>query len=356
VVAVGHDSGEGNWFDGGALASVKLRSSVAGTVPVAIAVARGGPDGANARAEATSTAANGSATAYSEAVAALGFREHYSPGYAQAVSHARGSGVARSSAAGSGGSESRSDALGPLGVEVAAWTSGAPQTRSSASFGALGAPVVPVFADPMGGGAEGQSDVDGALTAAVIGDLLEGHANVGAAVAASGLGVVAAGNMGTSVPYGVYGVEYYSAGAALRFTLRAPSQVLLGLLDFGGQGGTAICNDEACSNPDFDLAYTLRVSNFGAPLLEQSFSTLSGISAYFSDQALDLGRFSGAVDLSIELYNHGFYEYPQAAYFSYLLATGPLRSAVPEPGLWALLLLGLGVIGALRRHDRARTV
>ena len=77
----------------------------------------------------------------------------------------------------------------------------------------------------------------------------------------------------------------------------------------------------------------------------------AGRSRWSGDQALTVGSFNGDVDLTLSFSLTA--ANIQGANFSYLVASGALTNPVPEPGQWALMLLGLGVLVALARRSKA---
>ncbi|KQQ30952.1 hypothetical protein ASF61_17085 [Duganella sp. Leaf126] len=94
---------------------------------------------------------------------------------------------------------------------------------------------------------------------------------------------------------------------------------------------------------DYDTAnFTFSVSNGATELVAGSFTTPGEAALFFSDRVIDLGVFDGStLDLLVRFsFNGGIYG------FSYVLGAGDALTAVPEPGAWLSLLLGLA-LGAL---------
>ena len=185
---------------------------------------------------------------------------------------------------------------------------------------------------------------DGQPKARAVNTQLASHAQVAAAVNAAGLKPMGLGSMGANVADAATAAQDYTATTEYSFTLAGPGGLTLGLLDFTGyaQGGA--------------FALTFDVSNSGTSLVHQSFDTLSSADAYFSDHALDLGRFSGHVDLAITFQVSG--ATAQGAGFSYVLAGGALAnsltlpSAVPEPQTWLMWMAGLAAAAGRARLQR----
>jgi len=191
----------------------------------------------------------------------------------------------------------------------------------------------------LGAASNGQnafSDADGAPDAGVVSLLLGTHHEVQTGMSGNGFQARGMGSMGANVASGATSPHTYAASASYVFTLAQPSELLLGLLDFTGRDAGGAVN------------IRFNVSNFGTSLLSESFTSLDAADAFFTDHALDLGGFSGNVDLLMSFTLTGRLD--QGADFSYLLAGGALTEPVPEPADWALMLAGLGLLGVLARR------
>ncbi|HEX7985788.1 MAG TPA: PEP-CTERM sorting domain-containing protein, partial [Duganella sp.] len=93
-------------------------------------------------------------------------------------------------------------------------------------------------------------------------------------------------------------------------------------------------------SPGFDSGFSLSVANGGVSLYSGSFTTLAEAAAVFNGHVLDLGVIN-ANTLNLLLtftLDSGIYG------FSYLVGQGGAPTAVPEPGSWMLLMLGLALL------------
>jgi hypothetical protein len=254
-------------------------------------------------------------------------------------------GVANSQAqaiGGSGTSTATSQSAGDLSRLVVASATGEVGSSVYANTQSTFGGYVSGLPNLNGGsnGVQAFSFADGAPSAGAVDYILATHPNVKASIEAGSLQALGTGAMGANVAYLPSASHSYTASTEYTFTLAGTSGLVVGLLDFTGYDG------------GLPMAIDFNVSNFGATLLSQSFTTLASASAYFTDHALSLGNFSGNVDLMLSFTLTGMNA--QGADFSYLVASGVLTNPVPEPSEWALLLVGLGVLGALARMGRAR--
>ena len=188
---------------------------------------------------------------------------------------------------------------------------------------------------------------DAAPSSETVSNLLATHAGVAGALTPRRTQGIGVGTMGGLSNYGEVGGDDFVLDTRYTFTVGTNTRLVLGLLDFVGSG------DGGAVTLDFS------VSNFGRTLVAQSFDSLAGAEAFFSDNPLLLGRFSGAVDLLVSFSLSS--ETTQQAAFDYLLATdggssstsaGWLAAAVPEPSQWAMLLAGIGLLGWVARRTR----
>ena len=301
---------------------------------------------ANARAIARATQVGGSAYAAAQAAAS---RANV---VANADAYTRGNGTATARSYNSfssvGAATAHSHSAGTSGRSIVTGSTAAADgyygiAATSATFGAGNVNThVDLAQSPKSNGTVAYSFADGEPPLSQVADALGSHAQVAAALAAvtpqiAGIGVMGATRDAFAQP----DEKVYAADARYAFSIDGSTGIFVGLLDFTGYD----------SGAPIDLDF--RISNFGTLLLDESFTSLTAADAYFTDHALQLGTFSGDVDLLISFSLTS--ATMQGAGISYLVATGALTSAVPEPGSWAFLLAGLGVLGMLsRRHIAAK--
>ncbi|MBN8509871.1 MAG: PEP-CTERM sorting domain-containing protein [Burkholderiales bacterium] len=130
------------------------------------------------------------------------------------------------------------------------------------------------------------------------------------------------------------------------FSPTATTRLTLGLLDFTSYGG------------GFE-SLSLSAKNGANSIFSTTITDLATAEAYFDDRVISLGNFGAgarSLTLSFSLTASG----AQGADFSYLVSSalppspaslGPIAApsptaAVPEPGSWALMAAGLGVLAA----------
>jgi hypothetical protein len=114
------------------------------------------------------------------------------------------------------------------------------------------------------------------------------HPRVAAALDAPGTTAVGLGQFGMRNDLAPNGLHTYSSSAEYTFRPSGESSFVLGLLDMHVGGSV---------DTPWDLHFSVRE---GANLLlDQEFMTRAAATDYFSDHALQLGQFSGNVDLSL---------------------------------------------------------
>ncbi|GGY52372.1 beta strand repeat-containing protein [Pseudoduganella albidiflava] len=152
---------------------------------------------------------------------------------------------------------------------------------------------------------------------------------VGAAFAQTGL--VGAGSMSlTGINAVTPGLYHQVTTARFNFDTTAAGDLTLGLFNFYPYGAA------------FE-ELELTVSNHGVEILTYTFDSLAAASAFFHDNVLSLGTFgAGGQDIFISADIVYGAEYGHTN-FDYALGADNL-APVPEPGTWAMLLLGLSVV------------
>jgi hypothetical protein len=205
-------------------------------------------------------------------------------------------------------------------------------SQSNASFG--GSTYYSLPAVGAVSSAQGFSNVVGSPNTAAVNALLTGHSAL--ATSLSGATVVGAGVMGSSYggTAGSGTAHVFSGSAAFNYSFDSPYSLSLGFLGMNAFNG------------GFDsLEFT--VVNNGSTIYSHTFTTLADATSFFTDQTLGLGTFSGGLNMLVE------YDLTASSArgmdFSYLVATAP----VPEPEIWALMLVGLGMLGIAKRRAAA---
>ncbi|MBK1712466.1 hypothetical protein CKO43_06690 [Rubrivivax gelatinosus] len=182
--------------------------------------------------------------------------------------------------------------------------------------------------------------IDAAPADTTVASALSRAPAVAAALASGTLGVIAATATGVHLSGYLDDESGHSAegGAHYRISLAGSQPVVLGLVDFTGQDG------------GLPIDFRFSVENFGQTLLSRSFTSLSAAESFFKDRTLDLGVFSGVVDLTVDYTFSGVGA--QDFGLEYLVAAGALM--VPEPATWALWLAGIGLATTAARWRRER--
>ena len=123
-------------------------------------------------------------------------------------------------------------------------------------------------------------------------------------------------------------------------------------------GGSASFTDLMRGYFDVDSARSFSLTGFDSHPLGNDFlgmqggSGLDGLGVTLSD-GLAPGLYSGSLKLRYKGYND--YGYLDANYGEVTLnLTGKVVAAVPEPAEWAMMLAGLGLVGAIAKRRRAR--
>ncbi|MRR52370.1 MAG: PEP-CTERM sorting domain-containing protein, partial [Rhodocyclaceae bacterium] len=286
---------------------------------------------ASATAIAASTAINGNSQAYSSANGSSANALAQSSGVGHGTIHstatangASGQAVALSTASSGSGQSVSASATTPVGSTA--------NSQTYANFGGSYWGLPGASAQTNG---ETFSYVNGSPSAATVSGLLSGHAAVSSGLAGST--VIGSGVMGAT--YGndsAAGTTHvFSASATFDYDYTGQHSVSLGFLGSNAFGG------------GFD-SLNFTVSNNASVLYSHTFATLVEASSFFNNTTLNLGSFAGGMHLVI---NYDLTaSAPKGMNFSYVVATAP----VPEPETWALLLAGLGVMGAVRRRMAAR--
>ena len=338
--ATGGQGGTG--ANGGAAQSQATATAVNQANATANATGGGGVVTGAALAQATTYTSAAAGQSYSQANAnsAKGAAD------AQANSHVVGTGLATSiaNATGlSGQSVAISQATGDLQRTVTAQANAqvgsVANSITHASFGGVTVGGLPNLSTSTNG-YEAFANVDGTPNASSVTSLLNSHANVKNVINTSGLNVIGYGEVGANFGQDAVGPHTYSASTEFTFTLASSSNLVLGLLDFTGR--------DAGGAVDFKLD----VSNFGASLLSQSFTSIASAESYFTDHALSLGLFNGNVDLKVSWTIAA--DKAQGGDFNFLVASGTLTNAIPEPGSIPMMLVGLGVLGMWTRMKAQR--
>lgn len=124
--------------------------------------------------------------------------------------------------------------------------------------------------------------------------------------------------------------------ANFQFATDAPRYLTLGLL------GTL--SDQGLTFSDLELT----VSSHGTQLFTQSFDSVAAAQQFFADQAISLGMLgAGMQDILVSTEITG----SDRGGFQFQYALGV--SAVPEPGSWMLMLVGMTVVLVVTRRRRA---
>ncbi len=142
--------------------------------------------------------------------------------------------------------------------------------------------------------------------------------------------LLGAGVLGANYGYGYEGEQTFSASAEFKLDAATGSRLTLGLLDLGTVGW-------------FD-SLSLSVRNGDTALAFYTFTSRESADAFFSDNTIDLGAISGALDLFLEyrLIAH------QDAGAALQFRVG--RDAGADPAAAWLLLSGLSLVGVARRR------
>jgi hypothetical protein len=147
-----------------------------------------------------------------------------------------------------------------------------------------------------------------------------------------------------SISLGSMGARYGGAGESLTyhesadFKLGGQGTILLGLLSPISFGN------------GFDSS-TFQIFINGVVFLDQSFADLASANIFFSQNALDLGHFSGGAT-DIELLYSETMSSAEGFGFTYAFVATGFANAVPEPSTWAMMLLGFAVLGFLAHRRR----
>jgi hypothetical protein len=123
--------------------------------------------------------------------------------------------------------------------------------------------------------------------------------------------------------------ESHTYSASATFHLSYGGDLLLGLIDNQADG---VAGGAGLQSMEF------YVMNDGSNILDQTFTSLLTAEGFFQDHVIDLGPYSGAVDLTFgyNLVADG------SSDFGFDFAFG---GAVPEPSTWAMMLLGFAGLG-----------
>jgi hypothetical protein len=296
--------------------------------------------GGDANATANSSAlAGGSATATATAAVGTGGAGGGAANATSSATTTRGAlAQAQSTAVGSSGEAQSTAKTSLAGVNVqsmaVAPTGGTATTNAIARAGGSGqafanpGQTAYTFSTALPDRAYAATLIDGAsrVGGALLGprDVVFGTAILGANYAADG------------------GGESHTYSASSTFDFAYPGDLLLGLID-GQQSG--FTDGSGFQSMEFTIDAN------GVEILDTTFRSLTVAESFFHDDVLDLGSYSGSVDLAIgyDLVADG------PGGFGFDLAIG----AVPETSTWAMMLIGfagLGFVGCRRSREIRRAV
>jgi hypothetical protein len=149
-----------------------------------------------------------------------------------------------------------------------------------------------------------------------------------------------------SISLGSMGAGYGGAGESLTyqesadFKLGGQGTILLGLLSPVSIGN------------GFDSS-TFQIFVNGVVFLDQSFADLASANIFFSQNALDLGHFSGGAT-DIELLYSETMSSTEGFGFTYAFVATGFANGVPEPSTWAMMLIGFVGLGVAFQARRRR--
>jgi hypothetical protein len=111
---------------------------------------------------------------------------------------------------------------------------------------------------------------------------------------------------------------------------------------------TGACQDSNSSTSNVTVQYGAAASTYsgGFTLTEQPLALISG-EIYTVSMAISLGLSDGSAYATVDP------TFTLPAGYSLELSPGVSNGAVPEPAAWALMLVGVGGVGALARHRRS---
>ena len=266
----------------------------------------------------------------------------------QGTPGAAGSANAASSAATTRGAlaQAHSTAVGTSATaQSAAKTSLAGVTVQSTAAAATGGAAT---TDAMAQGGAGQALVNPAQSAyafstalpdkAYAATLIDGASHVGDALLGPGDAMFGTAILGANyAPDGSGESDTYSASSSFDFAYRG--DLLLGLIGAQESGFT----DGSC----FQSMELTIIAN-GVEILDTTFRSLAVAESFFHDDVLDLGSYSGSVNLAFgyDLVADG----PGGFGFDFAIG-GAVPGAAPESSTWAMVLIGFAVLGVMGRRS-----